>query len=154
MARAPRGRGRPAKTFALTDAGRAHVEEHRDHIGVPWQEASAGMPAGLHDLRKAAKRLRYACEVAEPALGKRARRLRLRAKTLASVLGEVQDALVLQQTAVELVSEAAGHRSAGEVSFVLGRLHARLDVQIEHLHADAGKAARRVQSRKVTAWLG
>jgi CHAD domain-containing protein len=108
----------------------------------------------LHSARKAAKRLRYACEVAEPALGKRARRLRLRAKALASALGEVQDALVLQQTAVELVSEAAGHRSAGEVSFLLGRLHARLDVQIEHLHADAVTAARRVQSRKVAGWLG
>jgi len=108
----------------------------------------------LHSARKAAKRLRYACEVAEPALGKRARRLRLRAKSLASVLGEVQDALVLQQTAIELVSEAAGHRSAGDVSFLLGRLHARLDVQIEHLHADAVKAARRVQSRKAAAWLG
>jgi CHAD domain-containing protein len=108
----------------------------------------------LHSARKAAKRLRYACEVAEPTLGKRARRLRLRAKSLASVLGEVQDALVLQQTAIELVSEAAGHRSAGDVSFLLGRLHARLDVQIEHLHADAVKAARRVQSRKAAAWLG
>src|SRR5215213_9786138 len=38
------------KAFALTDAGRAHVEEHRDRLGTPWQEASEGQPEGLHDL--------------------------------------------------------------------------------------------------------
>ena len=52
--------GEQGKAFALTDDGRAHVAEHRDRLGVPWQEASAGMPAGLHDLRKAAGQLRMA----------------------------------------------------------------------------------------------
>lgn len=40
------------KAFALTEAGRAHVEEHRDRLGTPWQEASEGQPAGMPDLRR------------------------------------------------------------------------------------------------------
>ena len=41
------------KAFALTDAGRAHVEEHRDRLGSPWEAASEGQPTGMRDLRKA-----------------------------------------------------------------------------------------------------
>ena len=39
------------KTFALTDAGRAHVEEHRERFGEPWKAASNEQPAGARDLR-------------------------------------------------------------------------------------------------------
>ena len=44
--------GDQGKAFALTDAGRAHVEEHRDRLGTPWQDASEGQPAGMPDLRR------------------------------------------------------------------------------------------------------
>jgi DNA-binding PadR family transcriptional regulator len=52
--------GEQGKAFALTDAGRAYVEEQRDKLGAPWQTASEGMPAGLHDLRRAAGQLAMA----------------------------------------------------------------------------------------------
>ena len=45
--------GEQGKAFALTDAGRAHVDEHRERLGAPWAAASEGMPAGLSDLRQA-----------------------------------------------------------------------------------------------------
>ena len=45
--------GEQGKTFALTDAGRAHVEEHRERLGTPWETASRGMPKGYADLRDA-----------------------------------------------------------------------------------------------------
>jgi DNA-binding PadR family transcriptional regulator len=48
------------KAFQLTDAGRAHVEEHRDRLGTPWQEASEGQPAGMPDLRKSIGQLAMA----------------------------------------------------------------------------------------------
>ena len=48
------------KAFALTDAGRAHVEEHRDRLGSPWQTATQGMPEGLPDLRQAGGQLAMA----------------------------------------------------------------------------------------------
>ncbi len=48
------------KAFALTDAGRAHVTEHRDRLGSPWQTATQGMPEGLPDLRQAGGQLAMA----------------------------------------------------------------------------------------------
>ena len=45
------------KAFALTDAGRAYVAEHRDRLGVPWDDATQGMPEGLQDLRRAGGQL-------------------------------------------------------------------------------------------------
>lgn len=52
--------GEQGKAFALTDAGRAHVEEHRERLGVPWDAATQGMPEGLHELRRAAGQLAMA----------------------------------------------------------------------------------------------
>jgi DNA-binding PadR family transcriptional regulator len=45
--------GGDGKAFALTDAGRAHVDEHRERLGNPWEAATRGMPEGLSDLRSA-----------------------------------------------------------------------------------------------------
>jgi DNA-binding PadR family transcriptional regulator len=39
------------KTFALTDAGRAHVDEHREELGEPWQQATAEADEERRDLR-------------------------------------------------------------------------------------------------------
>ena len=48
------------KAFTLTDAGRAHLAEHRDHMGVPWEAASEGMPEGLGDLKRSVGQLAMA----------------------------------------------------------------------------------------------
>jgi DNA-binding PadR family transcriptional regulator len=45
------------KAFQLTDAGREYVAEHRARLGVPWEEATEGMPEGLGELRRAAGQL-------------------------------------------------------------------------------------------------
>ncbi len=36
--------------FELTDAGRSHVDEHRERFGSPWQQAGEGVPEGLREL--------------------------------------------------------------------------------------------------------
>jgi DNA-binding PadR family transcriptional regulator len=41
------------KAFTLTEAGRAHVEEHRERLGTPWEPDSDASPAGIKDLRDA-----------------------------------------------------------------------------------------------------
>jgi DNA-binding PadR family transcriptional regulator len=38
-------------TASLTTAGTAHVEEHRDELGAPWDEASGAVTSEVHDLR-------------------------------------------------------------------------------------------------------
>ena len=36
--------------FELTDAGKAYVEENRERLGNPWQQAGEGMPEGMREL--------------------------------------------------------------------------------------------------------
>lgn len=39
------------RTFALTDAGREYVEENREALGSPWQDAGGDVPGDVADLR-------------------------------------------------------------------------------------------------------
>ena len=75
----------------------------------------------LHEVRKKAKRLRYAAESARPVLGKPARRLATWACTIQTELGLHQDAVVARQN---LTAYAAQARLQRESSFTFGRLHA------------------------------
>ena len=46
-------RGTPqdgSTVYELTDAGRTHVEEHRESLGTPWQDA--GVPADVRKLMR------------------------------------------------------------------------------------------------------
>jgi len=36
--------------FELTDAGRSYVEENREQLGNPWQQAGEGMPEGVREV--------------------------------------------------------------------------------------------------------
>jgi DNA-binding PadR family transcriptional regulator len=49
LVRAEETAGRRA--YRLTPDGEAYVEEHRDALGSPWEEAGAGVPDELVDLR-------------------------------------------------------------------------------------------------------
>jgi CHAD domain-containing protein/uncharacterized protein YjbK len=73
----------------------------------------------LHRTRKAAKRYRYALEVAEPVVGKKAGKARKAAKELTKVLGEHQDGVMAQPLLRELGMQA---HLAGENGFTFGML--------------------------------
>lgn len=75
----------------------------------------------LHETRKAAKRLRYAAEVARPVTGTRVRRVGRKAKRLQEVLGDHHDAWAVRE-ALYRMAVRADERS--ESSFTYGRLHA------------------------------
>ncbi len=93
---------------------------------------SAARDEGLHDVRKASKRLRYAAEFAVDygAGGGRKRRKILRraqrtataARRVQTILGQHQDSVVARALVRDL-AVAAGRD--GETGFMLGRLHAR-----------------------------
>jgi len=74
----------------------------------------------LHAVRKAAKRLRYAAEMAEPTLGKPADQLRTRAQAVQKALGNHQDSVVAREWYERLGREA----TSTAVAFGFGRLHA------------------------------
>ncbi|WP_175407841.1 CYTH and CHAD domain-containing protein [Streptomyces sp. TRM64462] len=76
----------------------------------------------LHEARKAAKRARYAAELASPALGKPAKRLAKRMKAVQQVLGDHQDSVVAREALRNLAAQA---HAAGESAFTWGLLYAR-----------------------------
>ena len=58
--------------FELTDAGRHHLEEHRERIGTPWEQAGADVPEGIRELGRllgqvaiAARQVMHAGSVAQ-----------------------------------------------------------------------------------------
>lgn len=78
--------------------------------------------AAMHRARKAAKRARYAAELARPALGKHARASAKRSKKTQQRLGERQDGVL---TAEFLRRAAMAAHAAGENAFTLGLLYER-----------------------------
>ena len=74
----------------------------------------------LHEARKAAKKVRYATEVARPALGKPAKRLGKRVKAVQKVLGDHQDSVVARGAIRDL---AVAAQTVNEAGFTWGLLH-------------------------------
>jgi CHAD domain-containing protein len=75
----------------------------------------------LHDVRKAAKRLRYTAEQAVPVLGEPVRELVGALKGVQEVLGDRQDTFVTRPLCTQLGLKAF---AAGENAWTWGRLHA------------------------------
>jgi CHAD domain-containing protein len=82
----------------------------------------------LHEVRKAAKRVRYAAESAEPGFGGVADALAKQMEQVQDVLGEHQDSVVIRDVLRRLAREA---EAAGEPSFTYGRLHAAEESRAE-----------------------
>ncbi len=97
----------------------------------------------LHQVRKAAKRARYAAEAVVPRVGARAERLALRMEALQDLLGAHQDDVVLRARLRELAAVAQA-RSA----FGLGVLHERAESSDEVAYL----AARRVLRGAARHW--
>ena len=108
----------------------------------------------LHETRKAAKRVRYAVEVAEPALGKKtgkkARRFGNRMKSVMSTLGAHQDAVIAQATVRDIGVQA---HLAGENAFSFGLLYERAHHQAMADEEEAQHAWRRASRKKSRGWL-
>ena len=78
--------------------------------------------ARLHEVRKCAKRLRYAAESAVVVHGKRARKLAAAAEDIQDLLGDHQDTVVTRELLLRLARDPS---LTPEDAFSLGRLHAR-----------------------------
>lgn len=117
---------------------------------APGARAQRERDDAVHDLRKAAKRLRYAAEVARPAYGKHAHRLTKRAKALTAALGDRQDTV---ETRVLLRALAAEAEEAGESSFTWGRLHAREEAAARGVEGDLPRLWHQLSRPRTSGWL-
>jgi CHAD domain-containing protein len=82
----------------------------------------------LHDVRKAAKRVRYTAEATLPVLGDPVRELVVGIKAVQEVLGERQDTFVTRPLCAQLGRQAF---AAGENAWTYGRLHALEEARCE-----------------------
>ena len=96
----------------------------------------------LHEVRKGAKRLRYAADAAAPVGHKAASRLAAAAEEIQSLLGEHQDSVAARA----LLRRWAGQsQQPGDDLFSYGRLHAREECAAK----DAEERFRRAWKRHV-----
>jgi CHAD domain-containing protein len=104
----------------------------------------------LHEVRKAAKRLRYGADSAEPVLGARASELSSMAEDVQDVLGEHQDTIMSRPVLRTLGVQA---HLAGENGFTFGRLHALEEARAEQLRGRYEEVLTVFPDQKVKAWL-
>lgn len=122
----------------------------RRHTAALEAEDPAERALRLHETRKAAKRARYAAEVAVPVHGKDAERFVEETKRLQTVLGDHHDAVVTQALLRDLADRADAE---GDSSFTFGVLHVREEHATRKAEARLEKAWRRASRKKRRRWL-
>ncbi|MBY8876376.1 CYTH and CHAD domain-containing protein [Actinacidiphila acidipaludis] len=146
----PLRRGRAAKP-AVKQARKAAERDRRrlEKRLAAERDAPAGREKekALHGVRKAARRLRHCAEAAEPYGGKRARRLRKRARAVQKLLGGHQDAVVARRALLPLAAEA---HSRGADTFGYGLLFAVQQRTLDDARHALPQASRRVTAPKLT----
>jgi len=107
-------------------------------------DAAEDLPPGddrddaLHEVRKAARRARYASEVAVGVVGEPARRSARRARRVQQALGDQHDTVTRRETLHRLALQA---EADGESTFTYGRLHA--------LEQKAGESAEHAAEHRI-----
>ncbi|MET0864395.1 MAG: CYTH and CHAD domain-containing protein [Nakamurella sp.] len=104
----------------------------------------------FHEIRKAAKRLRYAAESVEPAFGSDAATLAEAAENLQEVLGEHQDSVVARAALRDL---GARIHLDGDNAFTIGRLHALEQARGDQALTEFEPAWSALSKKKVLGWL-
>jgi CHAD domain-containing protein len=106
----PRGPLRPNVSRIV----RVRLDELRDLAGPALIPGAGG---AQHDMRIAAKRLRYVLELFAPCLGEEAEEARLAAKRLQSVLGDLHDCDLMLSKVAQIDSAASLLRERREHLF-------------------------------------
>jgi CHAD domain-containing protein len=142
---------RRARTELPKHIRRAHRKTARRIGDLRAVRPGPRRDVAVHQVRKAAKRFRYAVECADPAIGRPARRTRKRAKAMTKVLGDFQDSVVARPVAREMGTTA---HLAGENGFTFGLLHGLLLGQGECAERDLAARWNRVSAPKSGKWFG
>jgi CHAD domain-containing protein len=104
----------------------------------------------LHNVRKKIKRLRYACEVVQPVIGKPAKQVRRRSKRIQRILGDHHDSIEIRTTLRELGSRAQVNGNNG---FTFGLLHGQAGERAAHQEQEFAEAWRRLAVPKTRGWM-
>ncbi|MDX3195142.1 CYTH and CHAD domain-containing protein [Streptomyces sp. MN03-5084-2B] len=105
----------------------------------------------LHDVRKKAKRARYAADAVKPVYGKKLRAWRKNVKAVQGTLGEHQDSVVRRDLLRHFA--VAGH-GEGQNTFTFGLLYARDGQRAGELREEFAGEWRRLRKGNRPGWLG
>jgi CHAD domain-containing protein len=111
---------------------------------------AAERDVALHELRKAAKRARYAAELAQGVFGGPAKRFAKQMKSVQTLLGEHQDTVVVREVLREVGVQA---HLAGENGFTFGRLHALAQAAADQSERDLPEVWRAASDPEARRWL-
>jgi CHAD domain-containing protein len=132
------------------DVARAHRRLRKRARRASGLAGGPERDAALHEMRKAAKRARYAADALAPSAGQPARRFAARMKHLQTVLGDHHDTVVARVAIRDLGVHA---HLAGDNAFTYGLLY-QLDAgRAGELSDEAGQAWRKARRRKYRRWL-
>lgn len=149
---------RLADRFAWKEITRADARKGLRH---DWRrmrrrarEADASEPdereVALHEVRKAAKRARYAAEALTPALGERAEQMADVAVQVQDSLGAHRDTLLTR----ELLHRLAAEEGTGDDhTFALGRLHALEELRGVQALEDYERVRAEMDRKRYRRWL-
>jgi len=147
----------PFTAIADGKAGKVLTKRVRRSYGRVEKLVSAGAPEEAvhrdewyHEIRKSAKRLRYAAESVTPAFGEPAEALAGAAEQLQEVLGEHQDSVVARAALREL-----GVRMYldGDNAFTIGRLHALEQTRGDEAIEQFESAWATLSEKQMLRWL-
>ena len=142
--------GRPAAGVLPKAVARRYRRTRRRMRRALAAPAGRGRDRALHSARKAARRARYAAEVLRPVSGPQARRFGRKMKSIQSVLGDHQDAVITRDRLRDLAVQAA---LAGENAFAYGLLYQREQDEAARLQRQAQRAWQRASRARYRRWL-
>jgi CHAD domain-containing protein len=147
---APPRAGRPARDVLPREVRRAYRATARRMERAAAAASGPARDTALHQARKAAKRARYAGELAQPAIGRKAKRFTRQVKAVQTLLGDHHDAVIARQQERALGMEA--HLS-GENAFTYGLLYEREGEAADDLRARALAAWKKVSRPRYRRWM-
>ena len=130
---------------AMVSAAWSRVRQLADLALADPDDADA-----LERVRRAAKSVRYAAELAGTALGDDPIVFAAAVEEIQEVLGEHRNALLVADFLVELAGDV---RASGRAGFLLGRLHAAADVNVLSAVDDFADAWDRADDGELIGWL-
>jgi CHAD domain-containing protein len=145
----PRAR-RPAGDVLPGEVRRAYRAMARRMERARRAAPGPARDTALHQARKAAKRARYAGELAQPVIGPKARQFTRQVKAVQSLLGDHHDAVIARQQERGLGMEA--HLS-GENAFTYGLLYEREGEAADELRARAVRAWKKASRPRYRRWM-
>jgi CHAD domain-containing protein len=140
---------KPAAKVLPDGADRQYRRARRSMRRARRTPAGPAREVALHDVRKAARRARYAAEAAQPAFGNKARKFARRMKAVQSVLGDYHDAVKAGEAAREIGVRA---HLAGENAFSFGLLQARAHGDAAGHESQARQVWKRVSRARPRTW--